>query len=291
MADGGETFALLAGVNTVAATPAEQSRKNIEINLARGFPRLHQMPEFQRIKGMNVPIAIVGGGPSLKRTIGELEGFRHIIAAGSAHDYLRSQGVTPEYTVVCDPDPVMANYLRNPSSETKYLLSSHCDDSVFVNLAGMSIALWHCGPVDEELLNRIDPGWHAVGGGCTVGLRAISIAIVLGYQNIHLFGFDSCLSDDESEHHAYEFTDSSEDLGDIYSVKLGLGTNGPNEGAKTYRCAGYQMAQADHFKLLVQHFGHIFEPTFHGDGLLPAMWKQIKEESQKITPKEEEGDK
>jgi hypothetical protein len=206
------------------------------------------------------------------------------------HDYLRAHGFTPEYAVMCDPDPIMANYLRNPSSETKYLLSSHCDDKVFKALDGMSIALWHCAPVDEELMNKADPGWHSVGGGCTVGLRAISIAIVLGYQNIHLFGMDSSIGDTDDEHHAYNFTDDSEELGKIYVVKLGLGKNGPIEGSRSYRCAGYQMAQADHFRLLVQHYGNVFSPTFHGDGLLPAMWKQISEEAQKtgVEPQGEE---
>lgn len=269
------SFALLAGVNTVAATPAEESIKNIPTNLARGFPRLHQMPEFQRIKGSDVPIAIVGGGPSLKQTIDELRGFRHIMAAGSVHDYLRSQGFAPEYAVACDPSPLMANYFRNPSSETKYLLSSHCDDAVFEALKGMSIAIWHCAPIDKEFLDQHDPGWHAVGGGCTVGLRGLSLAIVLGYENIHLFGFDSCLGETDDEHHAYGFTEETEELGQIYSVRIGHGMSGPVEGGKTYRCAGYQMAQADHFKLWVEHYGNMFNPTFHGDGLLPEMWKHI----------------
>lgn len=283
-----QSFTLLAGVNTVAATPASEAEKNIKMNLERGFPRLHQMPEFQRVKGEDIPIAIVGGGPSLKRTIGELRGFRHIMSAGSVHDYLISEGVIPEYAVVCDPDPVMANYLRRPSPETKYLLSSHCDDKVFTNLAGMAVAVWHCAPVNEELLKVIDPGWHAVGGGCTVGLRSISIAIVLGYQNIHLFGFDSSLGETDEDHHAYGFTEDTEELGKIYQIKLGLGVNGPTEGGKTYRCAGYQMAQADHFKLLIQHYGGLFTPTFHGDGLLPDMWEKIKTERDNLKEQHQE---
>jgi hypothetical protein len=274
---------MLAGVNTVAATPAETSHENIRENLGRGLPRLHQLPEFKKVKGWDTPLAIVGGGPSLKgaSVLAELRSFEgHMIACGSVHDYLRGCGFRPRYTAACDPDPIMANYLRNPWPGTLYLLSTHCHKSVFDALENMPIALWHCAPIDEAFLNEVDPGWQAVGGGCTVGLRAISIALMMGYSNLHFFGFDSCLNGDE--HHAYDFTDDSEELGQIYNLKIGVGPEGPGADAKVYRCAGYQMAQASHFKTLLEHYGHVFTPTFHGDGFLSAMWDSIKSESDRL---------
>jgi len=274
-------FALMAGVNTVAATPADQSNKNIPVNLARGFPRLHQMPEFQRVKGPNAPIALVGGGPSLKETIGELKDFRHVFACGSSHDYLVKSGIIPEYCAACDPDPVMASYLKTPSTETKYLISSHCDDAVFKALEGMSIALWHCAPIDKDFLDEVDPGWHIVGGGCTVGLRALSIAIVLGYENIHFFGFDTCLGEKDA-HHAYEFETAEEEVGKTYDVKVGYCGEGPAEDAKVFRCAGYHLGQAAHFKEFISMYGGMFTPTFHGGGLLRAIWEMTKTKSEKF---------
>jgi len=278
-------FVLLAGVNTVAATPADISKQNIPVNIARGHTRLHMLPEFQKVKGENVPIALVGGGPSIKDTIDEVRSFRHVIACGSSHDYLVESGIVPEYCAICDPDPIMANYLRKPQTETKYLVASSSDASVFDALAGMQIVLWHCAPVDKEFMDEVDPGWHMVGGGCTVGLRAISISIVLGYTNIHFFGFDSCLGEDGS-HHAYSFTDESESLGDIFCVKIGSSMSGPDEDSNMFRCAGYQLAQADHFKKFVEMYGKIFTPTFHGTGLLPALWSDIKAKAEAMTATE-----
>ena len=273
-------FVILGGVNVVAATPSDVSNINVPKNIARGHPRLHQMPEFHKMKG-DTPIALIGGGPSVEETIADARGFKHTMACGSSHDYIVKSGIVPEYCAICDPDPIMANYLRSPQRETKYLVSTHADKSVFDALEGMPIALWHCGPIDEKLLNEIDPGWHAVGGGCTVGLRGLSIAIMLGYSNIHFFGFDSCLGF-EDKHHAYDFTDESESLGDIHSIRIGFGLNGPSEGGKLFRAAGYQLAQAVHFKEFVAGYGNMFTPTFHGEGLLPEIWKTIKSEAEKI---------
>jgi len=282
-------FVLLGGVNTVAATPPETAHENIRANLRRGLPRLHDLPEFKKVKGPDADLAIVGGGPSLRTTLDELRAFEgRMIVCGSAHDFVRAHGFRPRYAATCDPDPVMANYLRLPCPETTYLVSSHSHASAFEALEGMPVVLWHCAPIEESFLNEVDPGWQAVGGGCTVGLRAISIAMMMGYSNLHFFGFDSSLGEDESEHHAYGFSDKSEELGEIYTVKLGVSKDGPPEGAKEFKCAGYQMAQATHFKILLEHYGAMFTPTFHGGGLLPTMWASIKAESERMEKENKE---
>lgn len=282
-----EPYVLLGGVNTVAATPPETAHEHIRENLTRGLPRLHELPEFKKVKGPDAAFAIVGGGPSLKRTLDELRPFEgRMIVCGSAHDFLRENGFKPRYAAVCDPDPVMANYLRRPCTETTYLLSTHCHKTTFDALEGMPLVLWHCAPIDEKFLNEVDPGWQAVGGGCTVGLRAISIAMMMGYSNLHFFGFDSSLDDDD--HHAYGFSEKSEELGVIYTIKLGSNKEGPDDNAKEFRCAGYQMAQASHFKILLEHYGTMFTPTFHGDGLLPTMWANIKAESDRLEKESKE---
>jgi hypothetical protein len=281
-----DPYILLGGVNTVAATPSETAHDNIRENLKRGLPRLHDLPEFKKVKGFDAAFAIVGGGPSLKNHLDELKQFEgRMIACGSVHDYLREQGFKPRYAAVCDPDQVMANYLKKPCTETTYLLSSHCDKSVFTALDGCPIVLWHCAPIDEAFLQEVDPQWQAVGGGCTVGLRAISIALMMGYTNLHFFGFDSSLSGDD--HHSYGFTDKTEELGHIYSIKIGKAIDGPPEDAQEFKCAGYQMAQVSHFKILIECFGNLFTPTFHGDGLLPTFWRSVEAERLSRDPKEQ----
>src|SRR4029077_13713390 len=117
-------------LSTTAATSHSESLANVAENLKRGLPRLHDLPEFKKLK-KGAPIALAGGGPSRARTIDELRSFRRIMAAGSAHDYLRSKDIDLAYCAVCDPDKLSANYLKNTSPTTVYLVASQCHPAVF----------------------------------------------------------------------------------------------------------------------------------------------------------------
>lgn len=260
-------FIKLENVSTNAATPAEVSIENIKRNLTLNLPRLHHLLEFKVVKGFENKIALVGGGSSLRDTIHELKDFDVIIACGSVHDYLIDNNVIPTYCTVCDPDEVMCEYLKKHQSSVKYLIASNSHENVLNLLKEREIYLWHCysdGTWGEFC--DLDPEAQGVGGGCTVGLRSISIAIMLGYSNIHLFGFDSCLNDEE--HHAYKFATDKEEIGTIYQLKIGLDT----PGNKVYNCAGYQLAQAYQFKQFYVDYGNLFHPTFHGSGLLKDLF-------------------
>lgn len=283
----------LGGVVTQTATPSEESMDNVRANIERALPWFHEkypVKDADRVAGKRV--ALVGGGPSIHDTVHELMDFHTIIACGSSHDWLQAHSPrVPTYCVICDPDPVMANYLRAPDHDTKYLISSHCSSSVFDALEDYDVSMWHCWPVgngDQEVrdfLQEKTPDWCAVGGGCTVGLRSITISMMMGYTDLHFFGFDSCMGSKEDEHHAYPFTDvTKEFLGDIYNVKIGMGPSFPKP--REYRVAGYQLAQAEHYKQMLQAFGHLFRPVFHGSGLLADMQAMIDIEAKRLIEQE-----
>ena len=266
---------------------------NVRANVLRKLPWFHEkypVKDEDRVAGKL--IALVGGGPSIHDTVHELMDFQTIIACGSSHDWLQAHSPrVPTYCVVCDPDPVMANYLRAPDHGTKYMVSSHCNASVFDALEGYDVTMWHCWPVgngDQEVrdfLQENTPDWCAVGGGCTVGLRSITLSIMMGFTDIHFFGFDSCMGLKEDEHHAYPFTDETKEfLGDIYDIKIGMGPSYPKP--REYRVAGYQLAQAEHYKQMLQAFGHLFRPIFHGPGLLTDMQAMIDIEAQRLIAEE-----
>lgn len=280
----------LGGVTTSAATPVDESMDNVRANIGRGHPWFHNVCLVKDAdRAPNRRIALVGGGPSLKETVGELIDFCTVIACGSSHDWLQEHCPrVPKYCVVCDPDPVTANYLRKPNKDTTYFVASQCHKSVFDALEGCDIIMWHCWPIgvadqsSKEFLDEHTPGWVAIGGGCTVGLRAISMVLMMGYSDMHFFGFDSCMSMND-DHHAYPFVDPEKEfLGDVYDVRIGMGSvNGPVE--KVYRVAGYQLAQAEHYKQTLMAFGQAFRPTFHGPGLLADMQAMIDIEAQRLT--------
>lgn len=267
-------------INTTAAISSDITIEQMKKNIKRGLPRLHNIDGFRLSK--DEPIAIVGGGPSLKDNLEKLREFKVKIACGSAHDYLVENDIYCTYAVVCDPDAIAANYLKAPVHNTKYLVSTGCDDKVYEALKFYDIYLWHC--YSDDALKRqaeIEPNFQAVGGGCTVGLRSISIALMLGYSDIHFFGFDSCLRVSDRAHHAYNFSDTTqEQLGEIYEVCLG--TKDKMNKDKVFHCAGYQLAQASHFKDFYARYHSVFTPTFHGEGLLTELMSIINKEKQKL---------
>lgn len=275
----GEVFTNLQQVNTEAAISSDITIKQMKRNIKRSYPRLHDLPEFKQVK--NDSIALVGGGPSLETQLDKLREFKNIMVCGSAHDYIIKQGFIPKYTTICDPDIISSNYVSKTNIFTKYLVSTGCHDKVYDTLEGCSIYMWHCYSDDAlKVQAEIEPNFQAVGGGCTVGLRSISIALMLGYSDIHFFGFDSCLGED-NKHHAYGFSDESqEQLGEIYEVRLGYDNTMNKE--KLFYCAGYQLAQLSHFKDFYMRYNAVFEPTFHGEGVLAESMKIINKEREKL---------
>lgn len=271
----GVQYARIAGVNTNAAISSTVSIEQIKYSIQLKYPRINELPEFDEVHSKDEPIYLIGGGPSLKDTLDDLRkpGFipGPTMACGSVYDYCVENGVIPDYCSLCDPDEVMARYITKANRHTLFLVSSACHASVFKKLRGYNIAIWHCHSEDyEKSIPEFGEEYYAVGGGCTVGLRSISIAMIFGYSNIHLLGFDSCMSDDD--HHAYGFETDTEELGKIYPIRIGF--NIP--GDKVYKVAGYQLAQADHFKAFYKAFRKYFTPTFHGPGLLSDVFKAIQ---------------
>ena len=279
------SFLPIGVINTTAATSTDEMYENIKYNIVKGYTRFHELPEFQKIKNINDPISIVGGGPSLKykkvqEELVKLSKLGPVIAAGSSHDWLIRFGIHPDYTVICDPDPITGEYIKenNNNPNSKYLLASCVSPLVYAKIPKNKIAMWHChsDSVYERMKkDKLEKQYNGVGGGCTVGLRSISIAIMLGYSDIHFFGFDSCMYT-KDEHHAYDFQDEDKEfIGQLFTIKLGVnkeeepyydGPSGPIE--KEYLCAGYQLAQVANFKEYYLAHRNIFNPTFHGDGLL-----------------------
>lgn len=283
-------FTKLGGIEVETATPSDEFIKNVKFRTKQGHKRFQELPEFGIVKGHNNPIALVGGGPSLKKEIERLKDFKlagfPIVACGSSHDYLVSQGVIPDYCTLCDPDEITAEYLKRHNEKTKYLVALSCNERVFNDLKDREVYVWNCRS-DQAAPDLVEDlvGYVDILGGCTVGLRSISIVMCLGYTNIHFWGFDSCMGSGD-EHHAYEFETDKEEVGVMYPIRFGDTKEGkPDPTGKYYICAGYQLAQAMHFHQFIQVHGAAFTPTFHGEGMLGDYYEFLRKKSEQYYPR------
>lgn len=187
---------------------------NVRANIASGVPWL------DRALGTG-SIAIVGGGPSLHNYLDEIGACadRPIMALNAAHDFLIERDIIPRYQVMLDARPENVEFVANPRDGVTYLVASQCDPAVFEALAGRDVRMWHAsagGTVSDVLRHSAHAraaGSHIeIGGGCTVGLRALYLAYAAGYTDLHLYGYDSCKSG--ADHHAYaqELNDNDEEI-------------------------------------------------------------------------------
>lgn len=269
-------FRPIGGIECHMAMPIEEVGTNIIENLKLDLPEIEQLPEWKKDKG-GEPFAIAGGGPSIRYTVETLRTFRTVCAAGSAHDWLRAHGVRPRYCLVIDPDPISANYLKNPDPLCTYLIASCCHASVFKALEGYPVIRFHSAGHSAEWYAEewLKAGYAPsdkkpiIGGGPTCGLRAVSIAALLGYRDLHFFGLDSNLDLNDEAHHAYDFVDpEKEELGEVVEFSLQ-----PPPGGRTFRVAKYMLAQLWHFQDLINNYGCHFKITVHGDSALQEYWR------------------
>jgi len=205
------------------------------------------------------PLAIVAGGPSLNRTLDKLRTFKHVMACGTAHDYLIRQHIDPTYTVLCDSEP---HNLAHPSKACTYLVATQCDPVEFERLADFTCLKWDMdGWVDKSAFE----GRSRVNGGSTTAMRAPALGLILGFDNFHFFGVDSSFEDNR-ERHAYGYGDERES-----SPAITARING-----KLFQTSLQWIQQAKDFQTLVSMYGHLFSVTVHGDGLLKAAWDDMR---------------
>lgn len=246
----------------MAETP-EKVFANIAHAQSLDLPKIQDLDAWRSL----VKVAVVGGGPSLKQTIETLKRYMYVFACGSCHDFLIENGVIPTYTIVLDPSPIVNLYLKHVNKETIYLVSTQCCPETFEHLLskGAKIYKWNAAGPDEH--NSIFPkDDFMLGGGCTVGSRTILIAYNMGYTNIDLFGFDTCIT--EEGDHAYKLNDPAEMLGEIYDVAV---------GGIPFKMAGYMMAQMIDFKRILSYYGDKMVFDIHGPGALRTLMELAKQ--------------
>lgn len=243
----------------VRLTPAvaiDKIKDNIRSAIARGLPLATVC------KPHSMSLSVAAGGPSLAQSYLYLSGA--VAAVNGSLAWLRGHGVKPHFCGICDAGPHIADMIEVDLG-VRYYVASSCDPAVFDKLAGCDVRLWHLTPdstEDPEGVKAIYDAaypehWHAIGGGCTMGLRWINLGRFLGFRRFNLHGLDSSFVDGAT--HAYP---------DRADAKEHIAFNGhqtrPNFLAQLY----------DFFGTLnqIQDDDPTIEVEVFGAGLLPDEW-------------------
>ena len=231
---------------------------NVRANLAAGWQNVkpHDLQDRE--------VILLAGGPSMLQHVDEIRELRAagaaLVTVNGAFDWAISQGLTPSMQVVLDARPFNARFTRTVLPRTVYMMASQVHPDTLEGLPKDRTYLWHSGLDDatEALVRDTTGACYYVPGGSTVVLRAIPLLRMLGFANIHIFGFDSCVAGDR--HHAYDQAEN--DAEPTFPVTC---------GGRTFRCTSWQMSQAAEFRDLVKFLGDLVSLNVVGDGLIAHM--------------------
>lgn len=272
-------FAPDCGCNVDNATLLAQISQNIR----RGLPQLQPHPVNENTA------LLVCGGPSLAQTerdlVEEVWRGRKIVTVNGAYKWCVERNLKPSAAIMLDARKFNARFFETSVPGCKYLLASQCHPDAFDLLRDREVLIWHAigsGSDDElKLLDeyyfqknmddwppeRVRPHRHhyPVTIGTTVGIRAISLLRMLGFQRIDIFGLDSCWSGDR--HHGYAQSENDDDQ----HINIVLRADAHTEC--TFVCSPWHVKQAEDFKALLKERGDSFYLSVRGDGLIATMMR------------------
>lgn len=240
----------------------EQLGNNLRAASAR--PNATWLQTVEAHDGMAI---IAAGGPSLANDLAFMKlchtSGETLFAVNNVPKFLMEKGIIPDAHILLDSLPSMTEFVHPEISMVRFY-SSQCDPAVH-DLAPNCI-LWN--PYIEGLWDAFpDLKPPFVGGGTTIGTRAIGLAYQLGYRRFRIFGLDCSMAGDEL--HAY----SQPHEYNILEVTC---------GGKSFRAPMQMMAQAEEF----MHVAHKLlaegcELHIYGDGLLRAVADEMFADYQK----------
>lgn len=234
----------------------EQIRANVQANCAGGWQ--HVQPHETN----DVEVMMLGGGPSLiqfEHTIKQMraEGKKLITLNGS-YNWALDHGLIPSAQIIVDARAFNARFTKPVIEDCKYLLASQCDPSVLEGLPKDRTYLWHTSVATiEDILKTHYEVWWPIPSCSTVLLTGILLMRMLGFKRFHLFGCDSCLSD-EKRHHAYAQPENDSEL--VVPVTV--------NGGRVFWCHGWMVGQCQSAIDLIKFFGEEIQLQIYGDGLL-----------------------
>ena len=226
----------------------------------------------------------VGGSPSVVRYIEDIRALQQaggtVVAVNDANNLLQDNGIIPDAMVVFEVGvyPPALGWRCHP--DTTFYVASLCHEETFRGLEGHKIIVWHLySPlpfIQDILTEKFDyPGGNGmmVCGGTTTFMRILPLFHrVLGYRHFECFGFDSSHPEGQGSHF----------FGTPYyagkEIEVFLGDDGGRGGGarRRFLTRPIYAQQADEFRQWCLHHDHRLETIHvHGDGLLPAMHRQM----------------
>lgn len=232
-------------------------------------------------------VIICGGGASLTKSLPAIRTRRKlskrtkIMACNKTHDFLLSKGIVPDFGIMLDPKEWVKDYMT-PHRDVIYLLGSTLHPDVLDKFkeAKAKAYIYHpIGDGDSDYLLSLFPAHQntmaMIAGYSTVGLRSVYASEVLGFDEIHLHGFDSCYDPGAKDLYAYAKPNTVHDpMGICVQASDGTEFKAISNRMMSRQVTEFQdMVYALHSAIQNQHMRPI-SLKVAGDGAIPWLaWK------------------
>lgn len=242
----------------VRNTTDEKIKENVKANSARDLEWVGERPAH---KGTAI---IVGGGPSVSDCLDQIKDLGGTVFAGNAaSQFLFENDVAVDYQVIGDAKPETSTLVDEWAMIR--LIASQVDPSTLDRaIACGETMLWHLNSDNVEECfppHRVKRGGYSlINGSSTVGDFMVRLAYVMGYRNLHIFGFDSCHRDGKSHAYSQPMNDS-------------MPCTAVEWGGRTFYASLAMKAQAEKFQVTARQLEKDCRLTVYGDGLLQAMYR------------------
>lgn len=243
---------------------------NLEANLKRRLPLLTELKDKS-----SGPVVVIGGGPSVD---GQVDKIKSLIADGAGlvviermYPWCSSVGLKPDFVIAMDASDNVVDGFTHLQQGVKHLLAASLKPAVFDALKDHEVYAWTGAgglhPDTQELW--AGNGYRhimIVNTGGTVVLASIMISLILGFRNIHLFGFD-CSVPNLTHTYATDIAGASLDRS-YFEIEV------EGSGETVLTCAAF-LAFAQQFFLMVEmarRLGMLDSIDVYGESLVTKMW-------------------
>lgn len=259
----GQDYSDVTGLNV----NDDRLRENIATNLRSGLKDIcpHEVQDTH--------VYVLAGGPSLadheEEIIERGKAGAIFVTVNGTYKWLIDRGIRPAVQVMVDARPFNARFVDPIIDTCKYLFSSQAAHEAVAKVPKEQAFLFHSGECDlvkscfDDFCKEqgIAREWYPIYGGSTVVTRALVCLAMLGFRNVEVFGWDSCLRGDE--HHAYDQKEN--DSAHIVDIDI---------RGRSFKCHPWMVVQAHEFPKIVRFIlGPIpdFNLIVRGDGLIAHM--------------------
>jgi hypothetical protein len=195
-------YLTMGEVHGIGVMSDDERFEHCKINVAVTDKRVKITPAHDRVG------ILLCYGPSLEDTwqsaIQEFHviGNADIVSVSGAHDYVIERGIVPKYHVECDPRKHKGDMVTLIDPRVEYLMASCCHPEVIEKFKDANLTLWHLdnGKATYRIGRELEPNAMLVGGGGSVGLRAINLLYMMGYRRFIIHGMDCSYRDDGTTH-------------------------------------------------------------------------------------------